>query len=76
MPSEQTIKIFAGNSNRQLVAGIGEVLDVPVGKARLVRFSDGEFFCEIGENVRGAEVFVVQSTCSPAQVTWNVRPQW
>ncbi len=66
MPSEQRIKIFAGSSNVGLARQICEGLDVPLGAARIVRFSDGEMFCEIGENVRGAEVFVIQSTCSPA----------
>lgn len=66
MPSEQSIKIFAGNSNTKLAEGICEFLDVRLGQARLVRFSDGEMFVEIGENVRGADVFVIQSTCPPA----------
>jgi ribose-phosphate pyrophosphokinase len=66
MPSEQSIKIFAGNSNLELARKICDSLDVPLGAARSVRFSDGEMFVEIGENVRGAEVFVIQSTCSPA----------
>ncbi len=66
MPGEQSIKIFAGNSNRELAQRICDSLDVPLGAARSVRFSDGEMFVEIGENVRGVDVFVVQSTCSPA----------
>jgi ribose-phosphate pyrophosphokinase len=66
MPSEQKIKVFAGSSNIGLARKICEALDVPLGSARIVRFSDDEMFVEIGENVRGAEVFVVQSTCSPA----------
>jgi ribose-phosphate pyrophosphokinase len=66
MPSEQTIKIFAGSSNVELARRICEILDVPLGQARIVRFSDGELYVEIGENVRGAEVFVVQSLSSPA----------
>ncbi|MBN1962865.1 MAG: ribose-phosphate pyrophosphokinase [Deltaproteobacteria bacterium] len=66
MPSEHNIKIFAGSSNPQLARKICECLDVPLGAARNVRFSDGEMFVEIGENVRGAEVFVIQSTSSPA----------
>ncbi len=66
MPSEQSIKIFAGGSNPELARKICENLDVPLGVARNVRFSDGEIFVEIGENVRGAEAFVIQSTSSPA----------
>jgi len=66
MPSEQTIKIFSGNSNPRLAQSICETLDVPLGNLRSVRFSDGEMFVEINENVRGAEVFVIQSTSQPA----------
>lgn len=65
MPSE-SIKLFAGSSNPQLARDIAEVVDVPLGKIRLERFSDGEMFVEIGENVRGADIFVIQSTSSPA----------
>ncbi len=66
MPSEQSIKIFSGSSNPALARQICEFLDVRLGQVRNVRFSDDELFVEIGENVRGADVFVVQSTCSPA----------
>jgi ribose-phosphate pyrophosphokinase len=66
MPSEQSIKIFAGSSNPLLAGQICDFLDMRLGQVRNVRFSDGELFVEIGENVRGADVFVVQSTCSPA----------
>lgn len=66
MPSEQNIKIFAGSSNPELAKQICDFLDVRLGDVRLVRFSDGEQFVEVRENVRGADVFVVQSTCSPA----------
>ncbi len=66
MPSEQSIKIFSGSSNPELARQICDFLDVRLGQVRNVRFSDGELFVEIGENVRGADVFVVQSTCSPA----------
>ncbi|MBI3178566.1 MAG: ribose-phosphate pyrophosphokinase [Deltaproteobacteria bacterium] len=58
--------MFSGSSNRELAARICAFLDVPLGAVRLVRFSDGELYCEIDDNVRGAEVFVVQSTCTPA----------
>src|SRR5215469_10315495 len=66
MPSEQNIKIFAGSSNPELAKSICNFLDVRLGDVRLVRFSDGEQFVEVRENVRGADVFVIQSTCSPA----------
>jgi ribose-phosphate pyrophosphokinase len=57
--------LFTGNSNPDLAADIAKVLDTPVGEARVSRFSDGETFCEIRENVRGLDTYVVQSTCSP-----------
>lgn len=60
------MKIFAGGSNVELARSICEFLDVPLGKLQTKRFSDGELFVEIGENVRGADVFLLQSTCQPA----------
>jgi ribose-phosphate pyrophosphokinase len=59
------IKIFAGNSNRPLAEAICRYLEVPLGQAVVGRFSDGEVQVEITENVRGGDVFVVQSTCMP-----------
>jgi len=59
------IKIFAGNSNRPLAEAICRYLEVPLGQAVVGRFSDGEVQVEITENVRGGDVFVVQSTCTP-----------
>ncbi|MGH7817557.1 MAG: ribose-phosphate pyrophosphokinase [Candidatus Binatia bacterium] len=59
------IKIFAGNSTPPLAAEISEYLKVPLGKATVDTFSDGEIKVEIKENVRGADVFVLQSTSSP-----------
>ncbi len=64
--SEQPMKVFCGSSNPELARKICDTLDVPLGKSRIVRFSDGELYVEIGENVRGSDVFVIQSTCSPA----------
>jgi ribose-phosphate pyrophosphokinase len=57
--------LFTGNSNPDLASDIAKVLDTPIGEARVSRFSDGETFCEIRENVRGLDTYVVQSTCSP-----------
>ena len=57
--------LFAGNANSELAAAIGQYLETPIGKCRVTRFSDGESFVEIGENVRGVDAFVVQSTCTP-----------
>jgi len=59
------IKIFAGNSNPPLAAEISQYLKVPLGKAVVDTFSDGESKVEIKENVRGADVFVLQSTSAP-----------
>jgi len=59
------IKLFTGNSNRTLAKEIAEVLHIPVGEATVSNFSDGEIMVQINENVRGADVFVIQSTCMP-----------
>ncbi len=60
-----TIKIFTGNANPALAEAICDYLDQPLGRASVRTFSDGEIFVEIGENVRGADVFVIQPTCPP-----------
>ncbi|MAZ76554.1 MAG: phosphoribosylpyrophosphate synthetase [Micavibrio sp.] len=59
------MKIIAGNSNRPLAEAISAYLDIPLTKASMRRFSDMEVFVEIQENVRGEDVFVIQSTSSP-----------
>ena len=59
------LKIFAGNSNPPLAQEISQYLKVPLGKAVVETFSDGESRVEIKENVRGADVFVLQSTSAP-----------
>lgn len=59
------IKIFTGNSHPELAREIAKILGVPVGKAKVSTFSDGEISVDINETVRGADVFIVQSTCSP-----------
>jgi ribose-phosphate pyrophosphokinase len=59
------IKIFAGSSNRPLAEDICRSVGVPLGQAVVGRFSDGEVQVEITENVRGGDVFVIQSTCTP-----------
>jgi ribose-phosphate pyrophosphokinase len=61
--------ILSGNSNRPLAQKICEKLGKPLGQAEVKRFSDGEVFVEIRENVRGRDVYVVQSTCRPANDT-------
>ncbi|KAA0700473.1 ribose-phosphate pyrophosphokinase [Neorhizobium sp. P12A] len=60
------MKVFAGNSNRQLAEAICNYLNVPLGRATVRRFADQEIFVEIQENVRGEDVFVVQPTSFPA----------
>jgi len=60
------IKLVAGNSNPALAAAIGGYLGTPLTKAVVKRFADMEIFVEIQENVRGADVFVIQSTSFPA----------
>ncbi|MTI15530.1 ribose-phosphate pyrophosphokinase [Sansalvadorimonas verongulae] len=57
--------VFAGNSNPELVQKVVDHLHIPLGKASVGRFSDGEIAVEIQENVRGKDVFIIQSTCAP-----------
>jgi ribose-phosphate pyrophosphokinase len=60
------LKIFSGTSNPELAAGVAEHLEVPLGEVEIRTFSDGEIFVKYQENIRGADVFIVQSTHSPA----------
>ena len=60
-----TYKVFAGNSHRVLAKEVCDYLDRPLSHADVGRFSDGEIQVEIGENVRGVDVFIIQSTCAP-----------
>ncbi len=62
---QDEVKIFAGNSNLPLAREISQFLEVPLGKATVETFSDGESKIEVKENVRGGDVFVIQSTCAP-----------
>lgn len=59
------IKIFTGNSHPELAQEIAKILGIEVGAGDVGTFSDGEISVNIGESVRGADVFIVQSTCSP-----------
>ena len=59
------VKIFSGNSNPQLAREICGHIDIELGNAEIKRFSDGEIWVEINESVRGADVYVIQSTCAP-----------
>jgi ribose-phosphate pyrophosphokinase len=59
------IVLVSGTSNPHLSKKISEFLDVPLVNPQLRRFANGEIYCEIEKNVRGADVFVIQSTCTP-----------
>jgi ribose-phosphate pyrophosphokinase len=61
-----SISVFAGNANPDLAHEITRHLHVPMGRSQIGRFSDGEVNAELMENVRGRDVFIVQSTCPPA----------
>ena len=65
----ERIRVFSGNANVPLAQKICEKLGVPLGKANVTTFSDGETRVEINENVRGMDVFIIQSTCTPVNVT-------
>jgi len=62
---DKRFKIFSGTSNRALGEEICKFVGVPLGETRLQRFSDGEVHFQLLENVRGADVFLVQPTCFP-----------
>ena len=64
-PQAGQMLLFAGNSNPALAERISKALALPLGDIKLGRFKDGEVACQIKENVRGADVFIVQSTCRP-----------
>ena len=59
------IKVFTGNANPEIAAEICRHLEIGLGKAEVKQFSDGEISVEIGENVRGADVFIIQPTGTP-----------
>lgn len=63
--NDERFKIFAGTANPALAESICKYLDVPLGQSLLGRFSDGEIYFQVLENVRGADVFVVQPCCYP-----------
>lgn len=63
------IMIFSGNANRNLAEHIVDHLNLPLGKAVVGRFSDGETMVEIQENVRGRDIFIIQSTSAPSNDT-------
>ncbi|HHO81977.1 MAG TPA: ribose-phosphate pyrophosphokinase, partial [Halothiobacillus sp.] len=65
MTLSRSLMVFSGNANPALAERIVESLDIRLGKATVAKFSDGEVFVEILENVRGRDVFIVQPTCYP-----------
>ncbi len=65
MRANGDLRIFSGNSNPPLAEAICNHLGIPLGAINLARFSDGELYCQILENVRGKDVFIIQPTCCP-----------
>jgi ribose-phosphate pyrophosphokinase len=63
--SDARLKIFSGNSNRPLAEEICRSIGVPLGEAVVTNFPDGESFVKINENIRGQDVYIIQSTCPP-----------
>ncbi len=59
------LKIFGGRGHPELAREISAYLNIPLGKVHCINFSDGEIFCQLMENVRGADTFVIQPTCTP-----------
>ncbi|NLJ78345.1 MAG: ribose-phosphate pyrophosphokinase [Tissierellia bacterium] len=62
---KEKIKVFSGNANRKLAEEICRELGISLGSCEVGKFSDGEIFVNIDETVRGRDVFIIQSTCSP-----------
>ena len=62
---DSRLMVFSGNANRPLALDVVQKLNIPLGKAMISQFSDGEVQVEIQENVRGRDVFVLQPTCMP-----------
>ena len=65
MPDE--LKLISGNSNKPLSEKISQYLDIPLSRAEVTRFSDGEIRVKIDENIRGTDLFIIQSTNAPAE---------
>ena len=62
---DDKFKIFCGSANPALAQEVCDFLGLPLGQAKLMQFSDGEIYVQILENVRGADVFLMQPTCDP-----------
>jgi ribose-phosphate pyrophosphokinase len=65
LSEDRRFKIFAGSANRPLAEDICRHLGVPLGETKMQKFSDGEIYFQLLENVRGADVFIIQPTCYP-----------
>lgn len=65
MSSHDSLMVFTGNANLALAQAVVKILGIPLGKAMVARFSDGEIQVEIQENVRGKDIFVLQPICAP-----------
>jgi len=65
----ERIKVFTGNATPDLAAKICDRLGIPLGKANVTTFSDGETSVALNENVRGMDIFIIQYTCTPVNVT-------
>jgi len=63
------LKLFSGNANRPLAEEIAQYLRVPLSDVEVTRFSDGEIYVQVNENVRGKDVFLIQPTCPPVNDT-------
>ena len=61
----ENVKIFSGTSNRDLAERVSKELNIPLGDAKIVRFKDGEVYVKLNSTVRGATVFVIQTTSNP-----------
>jgi len=66
---DDDLKIFTGTAHRDLAEKICDSLDIPLGHSAVTRFSDGEVYFQILENVRGEDVFIIQPTCRPVDTT-------
>ncbi|QSH42582.1 ribose-phosphate pyrophosphokinase [Lentisphaerota bacterium ZTH] len=66
MDMPKNICVYSGSSNPKLSESIADYLGIPLGKVDLTRFPDGEIFVQFGENIRRADVFIIQPTCCPA----------
>ena len=65
MAFSKSIKVFSGSASVALTDGICQTVEVPRGRAAVGKFSDGEIKVQIGENIRGSDVFIINSTCPP-----------